>query len=39
MTHVDGTPSLWPCCGAWECVCAVPDLLDTVILDTGDDLT
>lgn len=39
MTHVDGTPNLWPCCNSWECVCAIPDLLDTVIPTTDDDLT
>lgn len=25
MTHIDETSSTWDCCGAWECVCGIPD--------------
>lgn len=28
MTHIDGTSSTWDCCGAWECVCGIPDPMD-----------
>lgn len=35
MTHQDGTDSVWECCGAWECVCAVVSASDPVEVALG----
>lgn len=25
MTHIDGAPTVWPCCDSWECALAIQD--------------